>query len=158
MGACERVPCFSQSMGLECVEPTPPPSNPARPSRPSPAPCSAALRCPRQPRGGLRGRVNPSGSSIPLWHAYRVNVAFDAGESLKRDTKRDMCPQKQPRFRATPSRQTGLGRGGGGPPPSENFCYNSSPHLKIFAPNGGPCASLCAHLLDGQLPARYTCL
>ena len=32
--------------------------------------------------------------------------------------------------------QTGTDRGGGGPPLSENFRYNSSPHLKIFSANG----------------------
>lgn len=34
-------------------------------------------------------RVNPSACSIHLCHVHRVNAGFCAGESLKRDRKRD---------------------------------------------------------------------
>ena len=80
-------------------------------------------------------RVNPSACSIHFWRVYSVDAAFCAGESLKRDTKRDMGSRSTETKRPC---QTGTDRGGGGRPLSENFRYNSSPHLKIFAPNGGP--------------------
>ena len=82
--------------------------------RPFPPPCSATAA----PALG-RYRVNRSASSIPCWHVYRVGAADLAGESLKRDKKRDKragpkAPTDPRLYRDGPSQSQIRVRGGEG--------------------------------------------
>jgi hypothetical protein len=115
---------------------------------------SARSPAPLRPFVGPLRRVNPSACSIHLGQVYSVDAAFFAGESLKRDTKRDKLASNPVRARRQSSRghrdTTGIRApeckqgGGGGRSLAGWRSADESSHLNFFSANAP--LPLCARL------------
>jgi len=147
VGACEKVPCFSQSMRKECVETPSPPRQPRATLAVPLLPCSAAL----------------GSTAAASWCPVLITPDNTCNMESQRRFSRLKAVWPRRRFRPRQLEHAGhspgtqpdslcqdANRGGGGLILAGWLSADESPHLKIFAPNGGPCASVARTCLTAS--------